>query len=507
MGQITKNLDSLKMGNKIIEKMASINITGNIIPMIWFKKILYPSGKPNLLAINILADIVYWYRPTEIRDEKTGEIIAYKKKFSADLLQRNYEQISKMFGCSKREATNAIICLENLGLIKRIFRTINDNGLVMSNVLFLELNPDKVLEITYQDLSISETVDNTNQSGGCHFQKGEGSLLKGGGATSKSETYTENTTNNTTNIFLKKENLIKEKNQNEILPESTTPISGGPEKNFRRGMEENFRDNNTNNNNTNINISKKEIYKERNEGKRENEISDDSNLPCPENSDTEKTVHDSSDNNTGNICKKSINNGNSNNKEIVTNQKVDNNKGTLLITGENPKERKKNSAKRKKEGETFSSIIHSYTNNEEMQELLTEFIEIRTKMNRLLTPSSFKRNLKVLDRIALEDGGDGTDEEKIKIIERTVINSWQGFYSLKSSVYSSPVMKKVHQGGEQSNKKSGKLFDEPSYDISEYENWNPIEEHKHVNTLDEMLELKKAEKRQKYVDLEIKEND
>ena len=43
MGQITKNLDSLKMGNKIIEKMASINITGNIIPMIWFKKILYPS--------------------------------------------------------------------------------------------------------------------------------------------------------------------------------------------------------------------------------------------------------------------------------------------------------------------------------------------------------------------------------------------------------------------------------------------------------------------------------
>lgn len=378
------------------------------------------------------------------------------------------------------------------------------------------------------------------------------------------------------------------------LPESTTPISGGPEKNFRRGTEEifrggaeeNFRDNNTNNNNTNINISKKEIYKERNEGKRENEISDDSNLPCTENSDTENSVFgkldtinniyknnsnnknnsisikkeiykerngekwesengtdnvdnanqsegyhfqkgegsltfnnkksknltsgsqkENSDNNTGNICKKSINNGNSNNKEIVTNQKVDNNKNTLLITGENPKERKKSSAKRKKEGETFSSIIHSYTNNEEMQELLTEFIEIRTKMNRLLTPSSLKRNLKVLDRIALEDGGDGTDEEKIKIIERTVINSWQGFHPLKSNVYSSPVMKKVHQGGEQSNKKSGKLFDKPSYDISEYENWNPVEEHKHVNTLDEMLELKKAEKRQKYVDLEIKEND
>jgi len=299
------------------------------------------------------------------------------------------------------------------------------------------------------------------------------------------------------------------------LPGSTTPISGGPEKNFRRGTEEifrggaeeNFRDNNTNNNNTNINISKKEIYKERNEGKRENKISDDSNLPCTENSDTEKTVHGSPDNNTGNICKKSINNGNSNNKEIVTNQKVDNNKNTLLITGENPKERKKSSAKRKKEGETFSSIIHSYTNNEEMQELLTEFIKIRTKMKRPLTPSSLKLNLKELDKVALEDGGNGTDEEKIKIIERTVMKSYQSFYSLNSNVHSSPVMKKVHQGGGQSNKKSGKLFDKPSYDLSKYENWDPVEEHKHVNTLDEMLELKKAEKRQKYVDLEIKEND
>ncbi len=451
MEQITKNLDSLKMGNKIIEKMASINITGNIIPMIWFKKILYPSGKPNLLAINILADIVYWYRPTEIRDEKTGEIIAYKKKFSADLLQRNYEQISKMFGCSKREATNAIICLENLGLIKRIFRTINDNGLVMSNVLFLELNPDKVLEITYQDLSISETVDNTNQSGGCHFQKGEGSLLKGGGGTSKSETYTENTTNNTTNIFLKKENLIKEKNQNEILPNKKS-------KNLTSGSQK-----------------------------------------------------ENSNNNTGNICKKSINNGNSNNKEIVTNQKVDNNKNTLLITGENPKERKKSSAKRKKEGETFPSIIHSYTNNEEMQELLTEFIEIRAKIKRPLTPSSLKRNLKVLDRIALEDGGDGTDEEKIKIIERTVMNSWQGFYSLKSSVYSSPVMKKVHQGGGQSNKKSGKLFDKPSYDLDAYEKLDGITafgklKNKSVS-LNEMLRIDKEERKKEYIEVEAKEYD
>ncbi len=27
-----------------------------------------------------LADIVYWYRPTEVRDELTGQIVGYKTK-------------------------------------------------------------------------------------------------------------------------------------------------------------------------------------------------------------------------------------------------------------------------------------------------------------------------------------------------------------------------------------------------------------------------------------------
>lgn len=306
---------------------------------------------------------------------------------------------------------------------------------------------------------------------------------------------------------------INEKKAFEILSNKKSKnLTSGSQEILLLEVKEFDRNNNTENKNiNNKNISKKEIYKERNEGKRENEISDDSNLPCTENSDTEKTVHGSPDNNTGNICKKSINNGNSNNKEIVTNQKVDNNKNTLLITGENPKERKKSSAKRKKEGETFSSIIHSYTNNEEMQELLTEFIEIRTKMKRPLTPSSLKLNLKELDKVALEDGGNGTDEEKIKIIERTVMKSYQSFYSLNSNVHSSPVMKKVHQGGGQSNKKSGKLFDKPSYDLDAYEKLDGITafgklKNKSVS-LNEMLRIDKEERKKEYIEVEAKEYD
>ena len=53
----------LTSGNEIVDAMGSINISGNIIPAVWYRTITKENGKPYLLAIVILADIVYWYRP------------------------------------------------------------------------------------------------------------------------------------------------------------------------------------------------------------------------------------------------------------------------------------------------------------------------------------------------------------------------------------------------------------------------------------------------------------
>ena len=50
----------LTSGNIIVDAMGSINITGNIIPAVWYRTITKENGKPYLLAIVILADIVYW---------------------------------------------------------------------------------------------------------------------------------------------------------------------------------------------------------------------------------------------------------------------------------------------------------------------------------------------------------------------------------------------------------------------------------------------------------------
>lgn len=180
-------------GNEIVDMVGRISITGNIIPQIWYKTITHPSGKPYLEAIVILSDIVYWYRPTEVRDERTGEVIAYRKRFKADLLQRSYADLAQQFGISKREATNAVVALEKIGVVRRHLRTIDVNGTKMANVLFLELVPKALLALT-----CGEVTPITFKSDSSHVQKGDLSRSEVTPLTFKSETNTENTTENTT---------------------------------------------------------------------------------------------------------------------------------------------------------------------------------------------------------------------------------------------------------------------------------------------------------------------
>ena len=68
-----------RTGNPIVDAVATLNITGNVIPEAWYHTIVNEKGKVNCLAIHILADIVYWYRPTENRDETTLSVTYTKK--------------------------------------------------------------------------------------------------------------------------------------------------------------------------------------------------------------------------------------------------------------------------------------------------------------------------------------------------------------------------------------------------------------------------------------------
>lgn len=201
-------------GNETVDKMLGISITGNVIPQQWYSSIVRDNGKPYLAAIVILADIVYWYKPVEIRDELTGQIKEYRKKFAKDKLQRSYQQIADMFGISKREATNAIVFLEKLGVIKRDLRTIKVNGMVCTNVLFIDLIPEKLIELTH--LSPNKVTPLTFKSDTPHVEKGEVYTQSGG-------TYTENTTK----ISTKTLNNIKKEREPEKSAENTLPTFDG----------------------------------------------------------------------------------------------------------------------------------------------------------------------------------------------------------------------------------------------------------------------------------------
>ncbi len=170
-------------GNLTVDAMGSIAITGNVIPEEWYKYIVKPTtGKPYLLAITILANLVYWHRPTEVRDERTGEVIGWKKKFHGEMLQKSYQEYANKYGESKKTIKLAFDQLVALGVIKRYFFNIEySNGRVIPNQMFVDLNIGVLKEISYPKedggttsrkitrklvpISSCETTGNTDEHG------------------------------------------------------------------------------------------------------------------------------------------------------------------------------------------------------------------------------------------------------------------------------------------------------------------------------------------------------
>ena len=75
---------NLTTENVIVNAVGKMAFSGNIIPETWYKTVVSSNGRVNLLAVNLLGEIVYWYKPMEIRDELTGDV-TWKKKFADDL--------------------------------------------------------------------------------------------------------------------------------------------------------------------------------------------------------------------------------------------------------------------------------------------------------------------------------------------------------------------------------------------------------------------------------------
>jgi len=101
-----------------VDAIGKLGLTGNVIPRSWSQWLKYDNGKPNPVAIMILAELCYWYRPIEDVDEVTGKIIGWRKKFKADILQKSYQDLSECLGFTVRQIADNCRWLKNKGIIK-----------------------------------------------------------------------------------------------------------------------------------------------------------------------------------------------------------------------------------------------------------------------------------------------------------------------------------------------------------------------------------------------------
>ena len=129
--------------------IGNLNFIGHIIPHEWYKHLKYDSGNTNVNAIILLSEIVYWYRPRVIKDETTGQLLEYHKRFAGDKLQMSTGAFADHFGLSKKQVRDALSFLEDKGLIEKEMRTvITKSGAIMSNVQFIGIYPERIKEIT-----------------------------------------------------------------------------------------------------------------------------------------------------------------------------------------------------------------------------------------------------------------------------------------------------------------------------------------------------------------------
>ena len=223
--------------NPVCQQMLNCRLTGNITPISWFRNILTHSGKPDVVAIILLSDIVYWYTPVMTRDEHTGDVIGIQQKFQADKLQKTYQEYSEIFGFSKKAIKNAIDNLCDQNLITREFRHIKTgSGLAITNVMYIEPIFENIVKISnkirspqkvggYPPKKLGDTPSKSGgispQKVGGHPPKKLGDLpLKNGGTyteiTTKSSTENTTTTTTTREAVVSSKNLFSESIQSRI---------------------------------------------------------------------------------------------------------------------------------------------------------------------------------------------------------------------------------------------------------------------------------------------------
>lgn len=182
-------------GNVVVDRMKDLNIKGNIVNSEWCRKIRFPDGKPDLISVMILSEIVYWYRPREVRDE-SGKLVSLEKRFAADMLQKSCAEFVEKFGFSDKQVRRALSALERQGLIRRELRTVKIGGRLMNNVMYIAPVPERLEELSKEEASLPGSTEPLYPEGESHFTSEQEALSSEGGTNTKITTKNTDKENN-----------------------------------------------------------------------------------------------------------------------------------------------------------------------------------------------------------------------------------------------------------------------------------------------------------------------
>lgn len=135
-----------------------------------------------------------------------------------------------------------------------------------------------------------------------------------------------------------------------------------------------------------------------------------------------------------------------------------------------------NKKEKKKKKTDLDVLINEYTSNSFLQETIIDFMKMRKSIKKPVTERALKGILNKLDKLAT------TDDIKIKILENSIENCWQGVFPLKDNF--SNYNSNKHQDNNNSN-----ILE----DLQKYQGYIDPEKMKPVSQddLDEIDELQK----------------
>lgn len=115
---------------------------------------------------------------------------------------------------------------------------------------------------------------------------------------------------------------------------------------------------------------------------------------------------------------------------------------------------KDNKKERKSKSKSYDEQIAEYTQNEELQDALKAFIQMRSFIKKPMTEYALKLMLKKLDEIG------NKDDTKIAILNQSITHNWQGIFPLKDEYTKQEKQpeKKYDQNGYESEEEFMKMF-------------------------------------------------